>query len=554
MQRITQTQIAAARQHSIEMGKPLLAALNEALALTSSDFVDSLALSLGWRSITQHEMRQCEALFNEVPFTECLTRQCIPLSTAQGHILVVLADPFDQMVMAWSNERIRGPFEWCLAQAEDVSAYLASYEQTQRAMDSVMGGDGEGARDNGLVDISLKSISEDTSPVVKAVNSTLYDALRSGVSDIHIESNVSGLSIKYRIDGVLSHISSINGLEMAEQLVSRLKVMSELDISERRVPQDGRFKAQVSGREVDFRVSIIPSMFGEDAVLRILDKKAVSEQGKGLRLDVLGLDDYAVEMVRRLAREPYGMVLVTGPTGSGKTTTLYGAVSEVNTGQDKIITIEDPVEYQLPGVLQIPVNDKKGLTFAKGLRAILRHDPDIIMVGEIRDGETAQIAVQAALTGHLVFSTVHANSVFDVIGRFMHMNVDPFNLMAALNGILAQRLIRLICTECSESYTPDLALLTASGLLPDCLLDYNFRRGSGCSHCRGTGYKGRKAIAEVLQLNDYMRELILARAPVSQLKLAAKQSGMINLRGAALLAVKEGKSTLEEINRVTFVE
>ncbi|MDO8439158.1 MAG: GspE/PulE family protein, partial [Telluria sp.] len=339
----------------------------------------------------------------------------------------------------------------------------------------------------------------------------------------------------------------------AEQVMSRIKVMSELDIAERRIPQDGRFKIGVNGREVDCRVSIMPSIFGEDAVVRILDKKALSDQMKGLRLDYLGFDERNMAEVRRLSNEPYGMLLVTGPTGSGKTTTLYAAISEINHGQDKIITIEDPVEYQLPGVLQIPVNEKKGLTFARGLRSILRHDPDKIMVGEIRDAETAQIAVQSALTGHLVFTTVHANNVFDVIGRFAHMGVDPYMFVSALNGVLAQRLVRVNCTHCSTADSPSDQLIADSGLSAEQAQGFEFRSGRGCGHCRGTGFKGRRAIGEILRLNEEIRELIVAREPMRLIREAAQRQGTRFLRDGAIDLVRQGKSTLQEINRVTFV-
>ena len=380
-------------------------------------------------------------------------------------------------------------------------------------------------------DLSFETISETDSPVVRLVASTLYDAIKAGASDVHLESTANGLTIKYRIDGVLTPAESVPGTEVAEQVISRIKVMSELDIAERRVPQDGRFKARhkhggEAGREIDFRVSVMPSVFGEDAVLRILDRRALSDQLKGLTLDVLGFDADIIGRMRQLSAEPYGMLLVTGPTGSGKTTSLYATITEVNKGLDKIITIEDPVEYQLPGVLQIPVNEQKGLTFARGLRSILRHDPDRIMVGEIRDPETAEIAVQSALTGHLVYTTVHANNAFDVLGRFMHMGVDPYNLVSALNAVLAQRLVRIYCTSC---------------------------RGSGCAACRGTGYRGRKAIGELLVLNDELRELIIARAPARKLKEVARAAGTLPLREAAMRLVTNNETSLEEINRVTFV-
>jgi general secretion pathway protein E len=389
--------------------------------------------------------------------------------------------------------------------------------------------------------------------VVKLARSTLYDALKVGASDIHLETDAAGLTIKYRIDGVLNTVGTLRGLDLAEQVLSRVKVVAELDIAERRVPQDGRFKVSVRGREIDIRVSIMPSIFGEDAVLRILDKQALADEVRGLTLDSLGFDDADRTVVRRLANEPYGMLLVTGPTGSGKTTTLYATISEINHGRDKIVTIEDPVEYRLPGVLQIPVNEKKGLTFARGLRSILRHDPDRIMVGEIRDAETAQIAIQAALTGHLVFTTVHANNVFDVLGRFTHMEVDPYSFVSALNGVVAQRLVRVNCPHCAVEDRPAERLLVESGLDPAKTAGFEFRTGRGCGQCRGTGYRGRRAIAEIMILTDELREMIVAREPIRALKDRVRANGTRFLRDSALALVRAGVTNLQEINRVTFV-
>jgi general secretion pathway protein E len=445
----------------------------------------------------------------------------------------------------------------CICHRSDILAYLTRQEKGLRAMESLESTEDLGAPlpggDGAVEELSYRSITEDGSPVVKFVNSTIFDALQASASDIHMESVGSGMVIKYRVDGVLSTVGSVSTAELAEQTISRIKVMSELDISERRVPQDGRFRVSLQGRLIDLRVSIIPSIHGEDAVLRILDKQSLSDQMKGLQLTTLGFDEDVAAQLRRMAAEPYGMMLVTGPTGSGKTTTLYAAISEVNSGSEKIVTIEDPVEYQLPGVLQIPVNEKKGLTFARGLRSILRHDPDKIMVGEIRDSETAQIAIQSALTGHLVFTTVHANNVFDVIGRFMHMGVDMYSLVSALNGVLAQRLVRVNCKHCEEPMTPSTELLTASGLTPEQVVGWTFKEGKGCGHCRGSGFKGRKAIAEILDLNDEIRELIIARAPIRQLKQAAQDNGTKLLRDSALALVRNGETTLTEINRVTFI-
>ena len=492
--------------------------------------------------------------FELLPYAEALRRACVLVRGGDGALALVFADPFDETLRPWAEERIDQPVRWLLAHSSDLAAYLAHHEETMRAMDGMLvevetqAGDGED-----VDDLSLKTINEDTSPIVRLVHSTLYDALKAGASDIHLETGAESLVIKYRIDGVLSQVGSVASTDAAEQVISRLKVMSDLDISERRIPQDGRFRISSRGRQIDFRVSVMPSIHGEDAVLRILDKQALTDQMKGLSLDLLGFDAGVIDTVRQLCSEPYGMVLVTGPTGSGKTTTLYAAISEINSGRDKIVTIEDPVEYQLPGVLQIPVNEKKGLTFARGLRSILRHDPDRIMVGEIRDPETAQIAVQAALTGHLVFTTVHANNVFDVLGRFTHMGIDPYSFVAALNGILAQRLMRVICPHCVHDQAPAPELLAKSRLGDEDPAAWHFKAGRGCGHCRGSGYKGRRAIAELLVFTDEIRELIASRAPIRQIKEVAAARGMTLLRGAALRLVRTGVTTLEEANRVTVV-
>jgi general secretion pathway protein E len=500
------------------------------------------------------DLYQLVPAFDVLPFSEALQHECVLFREPGGAHSLVFADPFASHFRRWAEERLAGQFTWHLAHPADISAYLARHEDGLRAMDSLLPAAGsQGGAAVVVDDLSLKTISEDTSPVIKLVHSTLYDALKVGASDIHLETEGEGLNIRYRIDGVLNAVGTISGAGLAEQVISRIKVMSELDIAERRIPQDGRFRVSARGREIDFRVSVMPSIFGEDAVVRILDKQSLSDLARGLSLAHLGFNEAAKVIIRRLANEPYGMLLVTGPTGSGKTTTLYATISEINHGSDKIITIEDPVEYQLPGVLQIPVNEKKGLTFARGLRSILRHDPDRIMVGEIRDPETAQIAVQAALTGHLVFTTVHANNVFDVIGRFMHMGVDPYSFVSALNGIVAQRLLRVLCPECSIDDKPDSELLARSGLGASDVQDFRFRIGRGCGQCRGTGYRGRKAIAEIMVLTDELRELVAGRRPIRELKEAARRSGTRFLRESALELVSQGETSLQEINRVTFV-
>jgi len=552
--RITDEVLQAACAEALRVRRRVMEVLEEKLQLPAANLTAMLGATLHYPVLPMERLHELTPAFDLVPFALAVKKDCIAYRDAQGAVLLVAGDPFVHGLRDWAEEQLRVPFTWCLAHHADVSAFLARYEESIRAMENVPALEtGEAAAGARVEDLSLKRISEDTSPVVRLVRSTLYDALKSEASDIHLETSGNGLVIKYRIDGVLSQVGTVERTDFAEQIISRIKVMSELDIAERRVPQDGRFKVSVQGREVDFRVSIMPSIFGEDAVLRILDKQALSDQVKGLRLDFLGFDARTLKEARRLSNEPYGMVLVTGPTGSGKTTTLYAAISEINHGQDKIITIEDPVEYQLPGVLQIPVNEKKGLTFARGLRSILRHDPDKIMVGEIRDAETAQIAVQAALTGHLVFTTVHANNVFDVIGRFMHMGVDPYSFVSALNGVLAQRLVRVNCPQCNAPDEPTDETLDESGLSRADTVNYRFHAGRGCGHCRGTGYKGRKAISELLNLNDEIRELIVGREPIRKIKDAARRNGTLFLREAALDLVANGETTLQEINRVTFV-
>jgi general secretion pathway protein E len=486
-----------------------------------------LAASLRLPAADLDELRALAPAFDVVPYAEAARRGCVALRDAGGALSVVLGDPYDLDTQDWLEERIAEPFAYGVAHQHDVASYLAEQETALRALDGISEVLNEKASPSEKPEeISFASASEGDSTVVRLVSSTLYDALKAGASDVHLESTASGLNIRYRIDGVLTPAETVAGVELAEQVVSRIKVMSELDIAERRVPQDGRFQARREGREIDFRVSVMPSVYGEDAVLRILDRKALSDQLSGLSLESLGFEESVKKPLRALANHPYGMLLVTGPTGSGKTTTLYALISETNNGEDKFVTIEDPVEYHLSGVLQIPVNEQKGLTFARGLRSILRHDPDRIMVGEIRDPETAEIAVQSALTGHLVYTTVHANNAIDVLGRFQHMGVDAYNLVSALNGVLAQRLVRVICKECEAK---------------------------GCPSCRGTGFKGRKAIGELLIVNDALRELIVARAPAAKLKEAARAAGTVPLREAAMRLVSAGETTLEEINRVTFV-
>jgi general secretion pathway protein E len=490
--------------------------------------------------------------FAAAAYTDMVEHEAIVGIDAGGRHCAVIGLPLAGRSGPWLASLSISLHEVYLTDPRAVRDKLDSHEASFSAVADAVGIDQtiDLARD-ASGDLTLTSIQGEASPAVRLINSTVFDALRLEASDIHLESLPHGLVIKLRIDGVLNKIASVNNLALAEQAIARIKVLAELDIAERRIPQDGRFRIAAKGRDIDIRVSIMPSIHGEDAVLRVLDKQALIDTVKRLTLDSLGFDSETIRLLRRLAAEPYGMMLVTGPTGSGKTTTLYAALTEINNGEDKFITIEDPVEYQLPGVLQIPVNEKKGLTFAVGLRSILRHDPDKILVGEIRDPETAQIAVQSALTGHMVFTSVHANNTFDVIGRFMHMGVDPYNFVSSLTGVVAQRLLRQNCPHCNEPVEIDPELLAESGIKdPE---TYRFHAGRGCPQCRGTGYKGRRAVAEVLRLTDEIREMIIGRASIRALKEQARKEGTRFLRDVALELVRDGHTTLQEVNRVTFV-
>jgi general secretion pathway protein E len=528
--------------------------------------LQALASHVLMRPMDGSDLVQLEPDFGMASFAECQRRGCViarwrkpRASEIDGETLVFICqDPIDLDTQQWfepllerqSPERLLR----VLVRHEDFSGLMAGAESTLRAMDTIRGDHGTAtAQDGGnLLQLSMASIESTANATVRLVDSTLYDALKSGASDIHFEVQQKALQIKYRLDGVLQAIKRIESLDTAHQVISRVKVLADLDIAEQRIPQDGRFRVVLDKREIDFRVSIMPNMQGEDAVLRVLDRKHLTGQFESLTLDTLSFEDDVKAFIRRVSHLPYGLLLVTGPTGSGKTTTLYAAISEINTGLDKIITIEDPIEYQLAGVLQIPVNEKKGLTFAKGLRSILRHDPDKIMVGEIRDSETAQISVQAALTGHQVFTTVHANNVFDVIGRFSNMGVDSYSLVAALTGIMAQRLVRTVCPRCtrpSDVETSEIARgLDSFDAAQKQTVQIN--KAVGCESCRGTGYKGRMAIAETLPIDDEMRDLLVQHAPISAVKKLAQEKGFRSLRYSAVSLALRGFTTVDEINRV----
>ena len=499
-------------------------------------------------------------LFHSVPVDLMFRYNFVPVQSHNGTLEIALADPRNLNLIDELSILLQKKLRVKVATLSQISDLLKKTEQSQRVLEEVTEGftldvvSDEENQDETLSIDKLTATDSDIAPVIKLVDTTIFNALERRASDIHIETRDQEVAIKYRIDGVLHYAMPPIGKDWHSTIISRIKVMSELDIAERRIPQDGRFRVRYKGRLIDFRVSIMPTIHGEDAVLRVLDKESMSEKFAKLSLDVVGFADNDLVKFRRYIKEPYGMVLVTGPTGSGKTTTLYAGLSEIKNDEDKIITIEDPVEYQIKGITQIPVNEKKGLTFARGLRSILRHDPDKIMVGEIRDQETAQIAINAALTGHLVFTTVHANNVLDVLGRFLNMGVEPYNFVSALNCILAQRLVRLICTYCSKPVRYPESYLVESGFNPDEWRDVTFYEGAGCFECGGTGFRGRTAIHELLDLSEKIREMILDKRPSSEIKRAARDEGMTFLRESAVEKARLGVTTLKEINKVTFIE
>src|SRR5215470_17819745 len=497
-------------------------------------------------------------LFHSIQVDLMFRYNFVPLRIEGSSLIVAMADPSDLVVIDEVSALLGKPLVIKVAPLSEIQDLLKKSESSQRMLEEAT----EGFKlqliredESGDETITIEKITqEESSPTIRLVDTIIFTALERRASDIHIETRDVEVGVKYRIDGALVEAMAPIAKEHHSTIISRIKIMSELDISERRIPQDGRFKTRYKGRSIDFRVSIMPSINGEDAVIRILDKETISEKFRNLSLDVVGFLDNDLKKFRRYISEPYGMVLVTGPTGSGKTTTLYGALMEIKNEEDKILTIEDPVEYQIRGITQIPVNEKKGLTFARGLRSILRHDPDKIMVGEIRDVETAQIAIQSALTGHLVFTTVHANNVVDVLGRFLNMGVDPYNFVSALNCILAQRLVRVICSNCRMPVRQPDQILVESGLSPDQYREFLFYEGEGCLECNGTGYRGRTAIQELLDLSDHIREMIVEKRPTSEIKRTAHEEGMTFLRASALSKVFEGVTTLKEINKVTFIE
>ena len=498
-------------------------------------------------------------LFKSVPVDMMFRYNFVPLEQLEGKLAIAVSDPSKLMVLDEISGLLGQRLVTRVATLTQITDILKKTEQSQRVLDEASEGlafDVLTGDENADENISIERLTgeDDISPIIRLVDTTIFTALERRASDIHLETCDDCLMVKYRIDGVLQQAMAPIAREHHQTILSRIKVMSELDIAERRVPQDGRFRVRYKGRLIDFRVSIMPTVHGENAVLRVLDKESMSERFKKLSLDVVGFADDDLARFRRYIKEPYGMVLVTGPTGSGKTTTLYAALNEIKSEEDKIITIEDPVEYQIRGITQIPVNEKKGLTFARGLRSILRHDPDKILVGEIRDAETAQIAINSALTGHLVFTTVHANNVVDVLGRFLNMGVEPYNFVSALNCILAQRLVRTVCEFCVREVTYTDEELVLSGLEPEEWRGFKFREGPGCIECAGTGFRGRSAIHELLELDDEIREMLLAKRPGSEIRKKAKEKGMSFLRDSAIERVRLGVTTLKEINKVTFIE
>ncbi len=524
------------------------------------DQARSVAARYRCEFVDLREVRIDHDLFHSVPVDLMFRYNFVPIAGSNGNLEIALADPRNLNLIDELSILLQKKLRVKVATLSQISDLLKKTEQSQRVLEEVTEGfalDLVGEEENQDETLSIDKLTSGDkaiAPVIKLVDTTIFNALERRASDIHIETRDQEVAIKYRIDGVLHYAMPPISKEWHSTIISRIKVMSELDIAERRIPQDGRFRVRYKGRLIDFRVSIMPTIHGEDAVLRVLDKESMSEKFSKLSLEVVGFAEDDLTKFRRYIKEPYGMVLVTGPTGSGKTTTLYAALSEIKNDEDKIITIEDPVEYQIKGITQIPVNEKKGLTFARGLRSILRHDPDKIKVGEIRDQETAQIAINAALTGHLVFTTVHANNVLDVLGRFLNMGVEAYNFVSALNCILAQRLVRVICPHCKHRVEYPESYLIESGLKLEEWRDIVFYEGAGCFECGNTGFRGRTAIHELLDLSERIREMILDKRPASEIKRAAGAEGMTFLRESALEKARTGVTTLKEINKVTFIE
>lgn len=507
----------------------------------------TLGKMFGYSVLLFDDLVSCEPDFEKLSFSYCLSKGCIIQKDAEKR--VILFNPFDKELVNWIHYYLP-EHQIYISPEKDIKAYLHWCESELRVLTEVVSDSNEQVKeDSSVVNLSLSSVTSDQNLIVRTLNSTLYDGLSLSASDIHLESNEHGMSVRFRIDGSLIYVSSFESKEISQQIISRIKILSNLDTTEQRIPQDGRFRARIKDREVDFRVSIMPNNFGEDAVIRVLDKRTFESNQSSISLNSLGLDPEIIDIIRILGKRPYGMFLVTGPTGSGKTTTLYASLEEIDNREQKIITIEDPVEYSLKGVLQIPVNEKKGLTFANGLRSILRHDPDIIMVGEIRDHGTAQIAIQASLTGHLVLTTVHANNIFDVLSRFLHMGIDSYNLATALNGIIGQRLVKKLCPNCKQEYTPTKQEIEESGLSTDDIKN-SLYKNVGCGQCHGSGYKGRYALAEGIIFNDKIRDLVINHASISQLKLVARENKFISIKDMAIKALNSGQTTIREIRRV----
>ncbi len=525
------------------------------MSSTDASTENDLPSRLGMARLTMSELGACEPCFDLLAFVDCVRMGCAFVRDATGVLLLLITDVQDVDLRAWARSKV-GPFKVAWVTQATLEAWLAHCERHMSALGTMALSDGAASSQSEAdraEQLSLYQIGADESPAVRFVNSTLFDALRTGASDVHLESTPGGMAVKFRIDGVLNLQRHLDHRELAAQAVSRIKVMAQLDIAERRVPQDGRLQIGYEGRTVDVRVSIMPSIHGEDAVLRVLDRQHLARTLEGLTLAKLGFNPEAITALERWSKRAHGMLLVTGPTGSGKTTTLYATINQTLNTRDKVITIEDPVEYQLPGVLQIPVNEKKGLTFARGLRSILRHDPDKILVGEIRDADTAQIAVQSALTGHLVFTTVHANTAFDVVGRFTQFGIDPYTFASAINGIVSQRLLRKVCGAChlpasEPSDLPDIEDMHQ--LDGERWGSPRWVKAVGCEACRGTGYAGRFALGEVLELTNVMKGLIAARAPLDQIQRHALAEGWQSLRSLALRAAAAGLTTMEEVDRV----
>jgi type IV pilus assembly protein PilB len=545
---ITDEQLKSAVKESEKSGEPLRKILVKLGLASDEDICNFFEEQLGIPRIDLKNFLIDSKILSLVPESLAKKYNLIPLFKTGDTLTIATAEPLNVIALDELRIKTKSNIEPTVATETEVRNAINQYygvggsiEDVIRSIDMKALAIEEGKEE--IEPEKLKNLAEEA-PIIKLVNLIILQAIREKASDIHVEPEDDSLQIRFRVDGIL-HDQVTIPKQMQAAVLSRMKIMSDMNIALKRIPQDGRFRLNIEGGQIDMRVSSLPTIFGENIVMRLLDTTSIL-----IGLEKLGFDEQNLEQFKSLIVKPHGIILVTGPTGSGKTTTLYSALNSINTPDKNIITIEDPVEYQLKMVRQSQINPKGGLTFATGLRSILRQDPDVIMVGEIRDLETAEISVQSALTGHLVFSTLHTNDAPSSLTRLIDMGVEPFLISSSVIGIIAQRLVRTICPACKQAYSPSKEIINDIGVkLPEGNL--KFYKGTGCKACKNTGYKGRIGIFEILMLDDKIRDLILAKTSSSQIKRIAHEAGMRTLREDGITKVLAGATTIDEVIRVT---